>query len=68
MQPTERQTATQILNEDPWMLLGNEQLLYHLIGNEKMQAKRKFKAAVKTVMATHIFTSLGPNLEEDLML
>ena len=26
VKPTERRTATQILNEDPWMLLGNEQL------------------------------------------
>lgn len=72
VKPSERKTSAQILKEDPWMQLGSEQLQQQNLSTtlselKKMQAKRKFKAAVKTVMATHKLTSLGPNLKEDLL-
>jgi calcium/calmodulin-dependent protein kinase I len=68
----ERKSATDVLDKDPWMLLGieklqNQDLTTALSEMKKFNAKRKFKAAVKTVMATQKFTSLGPNFKEDLV-
>ena len=72
VQPKERKTATQILQDDPWMKMGNEQLQQQNLSTtlselKKLQAKRRFKAAVQTVMASNKFTSLGSNFKEDLM-
>jgi calcium/calmodulin-dependent protein kinase I len=69
--PTERKTARHVIDADPWMLLGQEQLQQvSLQGTlnelKKFNAKRKFKAAVKTVMATQKLTSLGPSFQADL--
>ena len=72
VKPSERYTATQILQNDPWMQMGNEQLQQQNLSTtlselKKLQAKRKFKAAVKTVMATHKLNSLGLNWKDDLI-
>lgn len=72
VKPGERKTATQILQEDAWMNLAdidklqNQDLSISLGELKKFNAKRKFKAAVKTVMATQKMTSLGLNFKEDL--
>lgn len=69
--PADRKNARQVIDADPWMLLGQEQLQQvSLQGTlqelKKFNAKRKFKAAVKTVMATQKLTSLGPSFQADL--
>jgi calcium/calmodulin-dependent protein kinase I len=69
--PTSRKTATQIIKEDTWMQMGDDKLAGQDLGVnlsefKKYNAKRKFKAAVKTVMATHKFSSLGANFKKDL--
>jgi calcium/calmodulin-dependent protein kinase I len=71
VKPNERKTATDILQSDPWMQLGvdkleNQDLTTNLNELKKFNAKRKFKAAVKTVMATQKLTSLGFNFKMDL--
>jgi calcium/calmodulin-dependent protein kinase I len=71
VKPNERKTATDILSNDPWMQMGidklqNQDLTNNLNELKKFNAKRKFKAAVKTVMATQKLTSLGDNFKIDL--
>jgi calcium/calmodulin-dependent protein kinase I len=69
--PTTRKNATQIIKEDTWMHMGEDKLAGQDLGVnlsefKKYNAKRKFKAAVKTVMATHKISSLGANFKKDL--
>lgn len=72
VKPSERKSATQVLKEDAWMNLDdidklqNQDLSTTLGELKKFNAKRKFKAAVKTVMATQKMTSLGLNFKDDL--
>lgn len=73
--PAERKTAVQVIQSDKWMKTGDDVLATNDLGVnlaefKKFNAKRKFKAAVKTVIATQKLTSLGidfrKNLEDDL--
>jgi calcium/calmodulin-dependent protein kinase I len=71
VQPSERKTATQVVTSDKWMTAGDEKLAeqdlgVNLAAFKKFNAKRKFKAAVNTIMATQKFTSLGANFKKDL--
>lgn len=54
-----------------WIKKGDEELLSQDLGVnlaefKKFNAKRKFKAAVSTIVAAQKFTSLGLNFKEDL--
>lgn len=69
--PSTRKTATQVIEGDKWMAVGDEKLAeqdlgVNLVQFKKFNAKRKFKAAVNTVMATQKITSLGLNYKKDL--
>jgi calcium/calmodulin-dependent protein kinase I len=71
VKPSDRKTATDVITKDPWMQMGVEKLAeqdlsVNLAEFKKFNAKRKFKAAVKTVMATQKLTSLGPTFKADL--
>jgi calcium/calmodulin-dependent protein kinase I len=68
---SERKTANQVIESDNWMTAGAEKLAVQDLGVnlaefKKFNAKRKFKAAVNTVMATQKLTSLGSNFKKDL--
>jgi calcium/calmodulin-dependent protein kinase (CaM kinase) II/calcium/calmodulin-dependent protein kinase I len=68
--PTKRLTADECLkhkwiNRDAAALASND-LGVNLDQFKKFNAKRKFKAAVKTVMATNKFTSLGIDFKKNL--
>lgn len=65
-----RKSAEEAL-QDKWVLrdaavLASTDLGVNLAEFKKFNAKRKFKAAVKTVMATQKLTSLGLNFKRDL--
>jgi calcium/calmodulin-dependent protein kinase I len=65
-----RLTSTQAL-KDKWILAGDDVLAANDLGvnlNEfkKFNGKRKFKAAVKTVMAANKFNSLGADFKTNL--
>jgi calcium/calmodulin-dependent protein kinase I len=67
--PKKRLTATQAL-EHKWMtvsdcVLVEQDLAVSLIGLKKFNAKRKFKAAVKTVVFSHKLKALFTLQEED---
>jgi calcium/calmodulin-dependent protein kinase I len=69
--PKTRMNATDVINNDKWINAGAEMLAeqdlgINLVEFKKFNAKRKFKAAVKTVMATQKLTSLGMNFQENL--
>jgi calcium/calmodulin-dependent protein kinase (CaM kinase) II/calcium/calmodulin-dependent protein kinase I len=71
VKPSARKTADEILESDKWMNAGAEKLAEQDLGInlaefKKFNAKRKFKAAVKTIMATQKLTSLGANFKKDL--
>jgi calcium/calmodulin-dependent protein kinase I len=71
VKPSDRKTATDVISKDPWMQMGVEKLAeqdlsVNLAEFKRFNAKRKFKAAVKTVMATQKLTSLGPTFKADL--
>jgi serine/threonine protein kinase len=71
VKPSVRKTADEILESDKWMNAGAEKLAEQDLGInlaefKKFNAKRKFKAAVKTIMATQKLTSLGANFKKDL--
>ena len=68
--PSKRLTAQAALN-DRWMTqdnakLANKDLGANLEKFKAFNAKRKFKAAVKTVIATNKFSSLGVDFEKNL--
>ena len=70
--PAERRTAKDVLTSDTWMKAGDDVLAEQDLGVnlaefKRFNAKRKFKAAVKTVMATQKLTSLGLNFTKDLL-
>ena len=70
--PAERRTAKDVLTSDTWMKAGDDVLAEQDLGVnlaefKKFNAKRKFKAAVNTVMATQKLTSLGLNFTKDLL-
>lgn len=70
--PKVRKNATQVIASDQWVNAGAEVLAEQDLGvnlqeMKKFNAKRKFKAAVKTVMAAQKLTSLGANFKQDLM-
>jgi len=70
--PVERKTAAYVCQSDKWMKAGDDVLATNDLGVnlaefKKFNAKRKFKAAVKTVMATQKLTSLGLNFKKDLV-
>jgi hypothetical protein len=46
--------------------LAEQDLGINLAEFKKFNAKRKFKAVVKTIMATQKLTSLGANFKKDL--
>ena len=48
-------------------VLAHQDLGVNLAEFKKFNAKRKFKAAVKTVMATQKLSSLGLNFRKDLV-
>ena len=65
--PSDRKTASAVIESDKWMNAGAEKLqeqdlAVNLQEFKKFNAKRKFKAAVKTVMPTQKLTSLGADL------
>lgn len=69
--PEERKSASEIVTSDKWMKAGDEILAEQDLGVnlaefKKFNAKRKFKAAVNTVMATQKLSSLGFNFKKDL--
>lgn len=71
VKPSVRKTADEILESDKWMNAGADKLAEQDLGInlaefKKFNAKRKFKAAVKTIMATQKLTSLGANFKKDL--
>ena len=62
--PRKRKTSDLVLKSDKWMAAGDQKLAeqdlaVNLAEFKKFNAKRKFKAAVTTVIATHKLTSLG---------
>lgn len=66
--PSKRMTADNSLSH-LWITEDGASLASHDLGLnldqfKKFNAKRKFKAAVKTVIATNKFTSLGANFKE----
>lgn len=68
---SDRKTARDVVSADKWMTAGAEKLAEQDLGVnlaefKKFNAKRKFKAAVNTIMATQKFTSLGSNFKKDL--
>lgn len=68
--PTERVTADVALRHE-WVKQSDDYLMSQDLGVnleafKKFNAKRKFKAAVKTVMAANKLTSLGVNFIKDL--
>ena len=71
VKPTERKTAADILGSDPWMKVGDDTLAQqdlsvNLAEFKKFNAKRKFKSAVKAVIATQKLTSLGVDFKKNL--
>lgn len=69
--PSERKTADQIVSADQWINAGSEKLAESdlettLTELKKFNAKRKFKAAISTVMAAQKLTSLGLDFQKDL--
>lgn len=69
--PKKRKTAHAVIEGDKWINAGAAKLEEQDLGVnlqefKKFNAKRKFKAAVKTVMATQKLTSLGLNFRENL--
>lgn len=72
IKPHERKNATQVITADKWMSamdsekLAEQDLGVNLAEFKKFNAKRKFKAAVNTIMATHKITSLGMTFKTDL--
>jgi serine/threonine protein kinase len=69
--PKKRLDAGTIIASDKWINAGAEKLAEQDLGVnlqefKKFNAKRKFKAAVKTVMATQKLTSLGVDFKENL--
>ena len=70
--PSDRRTAKAVIESDKWMKAGDDVLAHQDLGVnlaefKKFNAKRKFKAAVKTVMATQKLSSLGLNFKKDLV-
>ena len=68
--PSSRLTADQALKHQ-WVVQSDDYLMSQDLGVnleafKKFNAKRKFKAAVKTVMAANKLTSLGINFRKDL--
>lgn len=68
--PAKRKSAGEIIREDPWMKEDSEKLEtmdlgVNLAEFKKFNAKRKFKSAVKAVIATQKLNSLG-NLKDVL--
>ncbi|KAL7558895.1 hypothetical protein ACA910_019430 [Epithemia clementina (nom. ined.)] len=68
--PSSRLTADQALNHT-WVVQSDDYLMsqdlkVNLEAFKKFNAKRKFKAAVKTVMAANKLNSLGFNFKKDL--
>lgn len=69
--PKDRKSAKKVLTDDKWMNEGADVLLAQDLGVnltqlKKFNAKQKFKAAVKTVMATQKLKSLGVDFRKDL--
>lgn len=69
--PKKRKTAKTVISSDKWINAGAEKLAEQDLGVnlqefKKFNAKRKFKAAVKTVMAAQKLTSLGLNFKDNL--
>lgn len=72
VKPTARKTAQEIIKSDSWMNQGAEKLETVDLGAnlgelKKFNAKRKLKAAIRTVIATQKLTSLGANFKQDLV-
>lgn len=70
--PKARKTATEVIQSDKWVNAGAEVLAEQDLGvnleeMKKFNAKRKFKAAVKTVMAAQKLTSLGMDFKQNLI-
>lgn len=70
VKPNQRSSAVAAL-EDEWMIAGESDLAKHDLGVnlaefKKFNAKRKFKAAVKSVIAANKFMSLGVDFKKNL--
>lgn len=68
--PSQRLTAQEAL-QNSWIMEDEEKLLKNDLGNnltefKKFNAKRKFKAAVKSVMAVNKLSSLGIDFQKNL--
>jgi calcium/calmodulin-dependent protein kinase I len=71
VKPVDRKSADEILKTDKWITAGDDKLAAQDLGAnlekfKKFNAKRKFKAAVNTVMATQKLTSLGVDFKNNL--